>query len=81
MVAQIARRGGRGGLAQDREAARGLAGRLDLRQADALALPFPDGSFDVAASAFGIPSSRPTRSRTGRPGIHPWAACSSSPRF
>ena len=35
-------------------AAQGLAGRLDLLQADALALPFPDGRFDVAASAFGI---------------------------
>ena len=39
---------------QRKIAARGLAGRLDLLQADALALPFPDGSFDVAASAFGI---------------------------
>jgi len=39
---------------QRKIAARGLAGRLDLLQADALALPFPDGRFDVAASAFGI---------------------------
>ncbi len=33
---------------------RGLDGRIRLLQADALALPFPDGSFDVAACAFGI---------------------------
>jgi demethylmenaquinone methyltransferase/2-methoxy-6-polyprenyl-1,4-benzoquinol methylase len=39
---------------QKKIADRGLAGRIRLLQADALALPFPDGSFDVAASAFGI---------------------------
>jgi demethylmenaquinone methyltransferase / 2-methoxy-6-polyprenyl-1,4-benzoquinol methylase len=33
---------------------RGLAGRIRLLQADALALPFPDGSFDAAGIAFGI---------------------------
>ncbi len=31
-----------------------LSGRVDLMQADALALPFPDCSFDVVAVAFGI---------------------------
>jgi demethylmenaquinone methyltransferase / 2-methoxy-6-polyprenyl-1,4-benzoquinol methylase len=39
---------------QKKIAARGLDRRIRLLQADALALPFPDGSFDVAASAFGI---------------------------
>ena len=34
--------------------ARGLAGRIRLLQADALALPFPDGSFDAVGIAFGI---------------------------
>jgi demethylmenaquinone methyltransferase / 2-methoxy-6-polyprenyl-1,4-benzoquinol methylase len=33
---------------------RGLTGRIRLLQADALALPFPDGSFDAAGIAFGI---------------------------
>ncbi len=33
---------------------RGLAGRIRLLQADALALPFPDGSFDAVGIAFGI---------------------------
>jgi len=33
---------------------RGLAGRIRLLQADALALPFPDGSFDTVGIAFGI---------------------------
>jgi demethylmenaquinone methyltransferase/2-methoxy-6-polyprenyl-1,4-benzoquinol methylase len=32
----------------------GLSGRIELREADALALPFPDGSFDVTAVAFGM---------------------------
>lgn len=32
----------------------GLASRVELRQADALALPFPDASFDVSAIAFGM---------------------------
>ena len=31
-----------------------LADRIDLREADAMALPFPDGSFDVSAVAFGM---------------------------
>jgi demethylmenaquinone methyltransferase/2-methoxy-6-polyprenyl-1,4-benzoquinol methylase len=33
---------------------RGLAGRIRLLQADALELPFPDGSFDAVGIAFGI---------------------------
>jgi demethylmenaquinone methyltransferase/2-methoxy-6-polyprenyl-1,4-benzoquinol methylase len=33
---------------------RGLEGRVTLREADALHLPFPDSSFDVAAIAFGM---------------------------
>ncbi len=33
---------------------RGLARRIRLLQADALALPFPDGSFDTVGIAFGI---------------------------
>lgn len=33
---------------------RGLSGRITLLQADALALPFPDNTFDVAGIAFGI---------------------------
>jgi len=33
---------------------RGLAGRIRLLQADAVALPFPDGSFDTVGIAFGI---------------------------
>lgn len=32
----------------------GLGGRIQLARADALDLPFPDASFDVAAIAFGI---------------------------
>lgn len=32
----------------------GLDSRIELREADALALPFPDGSFDVTAVAFGM---------------------------
>jgi demethylmenaquinone methyltransferase/2-methoxy-6-polyprenyl-1,4-benzoquinol methylase len=35
-------------------AARGLADRIRLLQADAMALPFPDGSFDAVGIAFGI---------------------------
>ena len=35
-------------------AMRALAGRIELFQADALALPFPDGSFDAVGIAFGI---------------------------
>ncbi|MGA2976840.1 MAG: class I SAM-dependent methyltransferase [Spirochaetia bacterium] len=31
-----------------------LAGRIRLLEGDALALPFPDGSFDVSAMAFGM---------------------------
>jgi demethylmenaquinone methyltransferase/2-methoxy-6-polyprenyl-1,4-benzoquinol methylase len=34
--------------------AAGLSDRIELREADALALPFPDGSFDVTAVAFGM---------------------------
>ncbi len=33
---------------------RGLSGRVRFLRGDALALPFPDGFFDVAAMAFGI---------------------------
>jgi demethylmenaquinone methyltransferase/2-methoxy-6-polyprenyl-1,4-benzoquinol methylase len=32
----------------------GLDGRIELREADALALPFPDATFDVTAVAFGL---------------------------
>ncbi|MBE0558870.1 MAG: ubiquinone/menaquinone biosynthesis methyltransferase [Proteobacteria bacterium] len=35
-------------------ASRGLADRIRLLQADAMALPFPDGSFDAVGIAFGI---------------------------
>jgi len=35
-------------------AARGLADRIRLVQADAMQLPFPDGSFDAVGMAFGI---------------------------
>jgi demethylmenaquinone methyltransferase/2-methoxy-6-polyprenyl-1,4-benzoquinol methylase len=35
-------------------AGRGLAGRINLLQADAMNLPFPDGSFDAVGIAFGI---------------------------
>jgi demethylmenaquinone methyltransferase/2-methoxy-6-polyprenyl-1,4-benzoquinol methylase len=35
-------------------AIRGLADRIRLLQADAMALPFPDGSFDAVGIAFGI---------------------------
>ncbi|MHB8090458.1 MAG: class I SAM-dependent methyltransferase [Syntrophales bacterium] len=35
-------------------AARGLAERVELLQADATALPFPDENFDAASIAFGI---------------------------
>jgi demethylmenaquinone methyltransferase/2-methoxy-6-polyprenyl-1,4-benzoquinol methylase len=35
-------------------AGRGLADRIRLLQADAMALPFPDGSFDAVGIAFGI---------------------------
>jgi SAM-dependent methyltransferase len=38
--------------ARARAAAEGLA--LDLREADAEALPFPDGAFDVVLSTFGV---------------------------
>ena len=39
---------------QQKIAARGLADRIRLLQADAMALPFPDGSFDAVGIAFGI---------------------------
>jgi len=32
----------------------GLEDRIELQEADAMALPFPDGSFDVSAVAFGM---------------------------
>ena len=43
-------------LARGRQkiASRGLADRIRLLQADAMALPFPDGSFDAVGIAFGI---------------------------
>ncbi len=41
---------------------KGLAGRITLLQADALSLPFPDNTFDVAGIAFGI-RNIPDRSR------------------
>lgn len=40
------------GRAQARAAAEGLA--LELREGDAEALPFPDGTFDVVLSTFGV---------------------------
>jgi SAM-dependent methyltransferase len=39
-------------LARARAAAEGLA--IDVREADAEALPFPDGAFDVVLSSFGV---------------------------
>lgn len=39
---------------QQKVADRALSGRIDLIRADAMALPFPDGSFDAAGIAFGI---------------------------
>jgi demethylmenaquinone methyltransferase/2-methoxy-6-polyprenyl-1,4-benzoquinol methylase len=39
---------------QAKVARRGLSGRIQLLRGDALTLPFPDNSFDVAAMAFGI---------------------------
>ena len=43
-------------LARGRQkiAGRGLADRIRLLQADAMSLPFPDGSFDAVGIAFGI---------------------------
>ncbi|HEY9595829.1 MAG TPA: class I SAM-dependent methyltransferase [Spirochaetia bacterium] len=40
------------GRAKVRDA--GLADRITLSEGDAMSLPFPDGSFDVAAVAFGL---------------------------
>jgi demethylmenaquinone methyltransferase / 2-methoxy-6-polyprenyl-1,4-benzoquinol methylase len=34
--------------------AAGLEGRIELREGDAMSLPFPDASFDVTAVAFGL---------------------------
>lgn len=39
-------------LAQARESARRMSLRVDLREADAQALPFPDASFDTAIGTF-----------------------------
>src|SRR5208337_1247350 len=39
---------------QAKIARKGLSGRIQLLRGDALALPFPDDSFDVAGMAFGI---------------------------
>jgi demethylmenaquinone methyltransferase / 2-methoxy-6-polyprenyl-1,4-benzoquinol methylase len=41
-------------LGREKIARRGLRDRIRLLQADAMALPFPDGSFDAAGIAFGI---------------------------
>jgi demethylmenaquinone methyltransferase / 2-methoxy-6-polyprenyl-1,4-benzoquinol methylase len=41
-------------LGRDKIAARGLADKITLMQADALQLPFGDNTFDVTAIAFGI---------------------------
>lgn len=41
-------------LGRQKIAGRGLAHRIRILQADAMALPFPDGSFDAAGIAFGI---------------------------
>ena len=41
-------------VGQEKINKKGLTGRISLMEADALQLPFPDDSFDVAAVAFGI---------------------------
>ena len=41
-------------LGRQKIACRGLLDRIDLLQADAMTLPFPDRSFDAAGIAFGI---------------------------
>jgi demethylmenaquinone methyltransferase/2-methoxy-6-polyprenyl-1,4-benzoquinol methylase len=41
-------------LGRQKIARRGLLDRIDLLQADAISLPFPDRSFDAAGIAFGI---------------------------
>ena len=41
-------------LGERKVRAAGLAGRITLREADAMNLPFPDASFDVSAVAFGM---------------------------
>jgi len=41
-------------LAQARRGAAGLGRTVDLREADALALPFPDASFDTVVCTFGL---------------------------
>jgi demethylmenaquinone methyltransferase/2-methoxy-6-polyprenyl-1,4-benzoquinol methylase len=42
------------GAGRQKIAARGLTDRIRLLQADAMTLPFPDGSFDAVGIAFGI---------------------------
>ena len=41
-------------LAKARDRAAGLGRAIDLREADALALPFPDASFDTVVCTFGL---------------------------
>jgi demethylmenaquinone methyltransferase/2-methoxy-6-polyprenyl-1,4-benzoquinol methylase len=41
-------------VAREKLERRGLAGRVELMEGDALSLPFPDGTFDAVTIAFGL---------------------------
>ena len=41
-------------VAREKIERRGLAGRVELMEGDALSLPFPDGTFDAVTIAFGL---------------------------
>lgn len=56
-------------IGRQKVARRGMEGRISLVQADALALPFPEGSFDAVSIAFGvrnIPARLPALREMGR---------------